>query len=99
MDVYFSKAKITLALQLRFFGITIHKGYVMQIDLSIITRFLLRFKTADASEDIRKLGINIITASIIGMFLADKTFGYGLIASTLVGFIVWITGLFIEPRS
>lgn len=71
----------------------------MHKDPSKFTTFLLRLRNKDAGEDLRKLGINLITASFIGLFLADKPYSYGLLAAICFGLIIWITGLFIGPRS
>lgn len=71
----------------------------MQKDPSIFKRFFLRFREKDAGEDIRKLGINLMTAAFIGLFIKDSPdLGYGLPITILIGLIIWFTGLFIEQR-
>jgi len=69
----------------------------MQKDPSIFKRFFLRFREKDAGEDIRKLGINLMTAAFIGLFIKDSP-DYGLSITILIGLIIWFTGLFIEKR-
>jgi hypothetical protein len=72
----------------------------MHRDPSKFVRFFLRFREKDAGEDLRKLGINLMTAAFIGMFISTSpSLGYGLPTTILLGLIIWLIGLFIEKRS
>jgi len=76
------------------------KGHVMAQPPSKFTKFMLQFRSKDIAEDLRKLGINLITAAFIGIFIAkDSKLSLGLLVAIVIGFLVWLGGLYLEPQA